>query len=99
MQLLLDNKMGNINCHTFFPLRLNKALILGNEKANAVLKLLTPHNVVLPLKKTLTAALTFLLVPQKGKLLIYTEFGKMIVQPNEICVIQVSNVSPLSASL
>ncbi|XP_060006496.1 homogentisate 1,2-dioxygenase isoform X3 [Lagenorhynchus albirostris] len=30
----------------------------------------------------------FLIVPQKGKLLIYTEFGKMLVQPNEICVIQ-----------
>ncbi|XP_063081113.1 homogentisate 1,2-dioxygenase isoform X4 [Cavia porcellus] len=30
----------------------------------------------------------FLIVPQKGKLLIYTEFGKMCVQPNEICVIQ-----------
>ncbi|KAI4589993.1 hypothetical protein MJG53_001042 [Ovis ammon polii x Ovis aries] len=29
-----------------------------------------------------------LIVPQKGKLLIYTEFGKMLVQPNEICVIQ-----------
>ncbi|PNI54103.1 HGD isoform 5, partial [Pan troglodytes] len=26
--------------------------------------------------------------PQKGNLLIYTEFGKMLVQPNEICVIQ-----------
>nr|XP_021485016.1 homogentisate 1,2-dioxygenase [Meriones unguiculatus] len=30
----------------------------------------------------------FLIVPQKGKLLIYTEFGKMLVQPNEICVLQ-----------
>ncbi|XP_050004702.1 homogentisate 1,2-dioxygenase isoform X1 [Alexandromys fortis] len=30
----------------------------------------------------------FLIVPQKGKLLIYTEFGKMLLQPNEICVIQ-----------
>ncbi|XP_063486727.1 homogentisate 1,2-dioxygenase isoform X3 [Symphalangus syndactylus] len=30
----------------------------------------------------------FLIVPQKGNLLIYTEFGKMLVQPNEICVIQ-----------
>ncbi|KAM9583121.1 homogentisate 1,2-dioxygenase isoform 3-T4 [Trichechus inunguis] len=30
----------------------------------------------------------FLIAPQKGKLLIYTEFGKMLVQPNEICVIQ-----------
>uniref|UniRef100_F7DAA9 Homogentisate 1,2-dioxygenase n=1 Tax=Callithrix jacchus TaxID=9483 RepID=F7DAA9_CALJA len=30
----------------------------------------------------------FLIVPQKGSLLIYTEFGKMLVQPNEICVIQ-----------
>lgn len=99
MHVLLDNKIGHLNCHTLFPLRLNKALFVGNEKANAVLKLLTLHEVELPLKETLTAALSFLLVPQKGKLLIYTEFGKMIVQPNEICVIQVSNVSPLSASL
>ncbi|XP_043556917.1 homogentisate 1,2-dioxygenase [Chiloscyllium plagiosum] len=30
----------------------------------------------------------FLLVPQKGNLLITTEFGKMLVEPNEICVIQ-----------
>lgn len=45
-------------------------------------------------KELLTAALCFVLVPQKGKLLIYTEFGKMLVQPNEICVIQVGNVSP-----
>jgi hypothetical protein len=37
----------------------------------------------------------FLSVPQKGKLLIYTEFGKMLVKPNEICVIQVGNVPPL----
>lgn len=44
--------------------------------------------------KSNTAALPFLLVPQKGKLLIYTEFGKMLVQPNEICVIQVSHASP-----
>ncbi|KAG8429947.1 hypothetical protein GDO86_018787, partial [Hymenochirus boettgeri] len=27
----------------------------------------------------------FLIVPQKGKLLILTEFGKMLVEPNEIC--------------
>ncbi|XP_028937251.1 homogentisate 1,2-dioxygenase [Ornithorhynchus anatinus] len=30
----------------------------------------------------------FLIVPQQGKLLIYTEFGKMLVEPKEICVIQ-----------
>ncbi|XP_048396816.1 homogentisate 1,2-dioxygenase isoform X2 [Stegostoma tigrinum] len=30
----------------------------------------------------------FLLVPQKGSLLITTEFGKMLVEPEEICVIQ-----------
>ncbi|XP_054202370.1 homogentisate 1,2-dioxygenase isoform X1 [Homo sapiens] len=36
----------------------------------------------------------FLIVPQKGNLLIYTEFGKMLVQPNEICVIQ--DVSPFN---
>lgn len=45
-------------------------------------------------KKMLTAVPSSLLVPQKGKLLIYTEFGKMLVQPNEICVIQVNDVSP-----
>lgn len=31
-------------------------------------------------------------VPQQGKLLITTEFGKMLVEPNEICVIQVRAV-------
>uniref|UniRef100_A0AAR2K030 Homogentisate 1,2-dioxygenase n=1 Tax=Pygocentrus nattereri TaxID=42514 RepID=A0AAR2K030_PYGNA len=30
----------------------------------------------------------FLIVPQKGEILITTEFGKMMVEPNEICVIQ-----------
>jgi len=30
----------------------------------------------------------FLIVPQKGTLRITTEFGKMVVAPNEICVIQ-----------
>ena len=30
----------------------------------------------------------FLFVPQKGALFIKTEFGKMVVNPNEICVIQ-----------
>lgn len=29
-------------------------------------------------------------MPQKGEILITTEFGKMLVEPNEICVIQVS---------
>ena len=29
-----------------------------------------------------------MVVPQKGPLKITTEFGKMIVNPNEICVIQ-----------
>lgn len=29
-------------------------------------------------------------VPQQGEVLITTEFGKMMVEPNEICVIQVS---------
>lgn len=28
-------------------------------------------------------------VPQQGEILITTEFGKMLVEPNEICVIQV----------
>ena len=31
----------------------------------------------------------FCSVPQKGTLLITTEFGRMAVAPNEICVIQV----------
>ncbi|XP_063954651.1 homogentisate 1,2-dioxygenase-like isoform X1 [Lytechinus pictus] len=30
----------------------------------------------------------FLIVPQEGELIIFTEFGKMMVNPNEICVIQ-----------
>uniref|UniRef100_A0A4W3GVS1 Homogentisate 1,2-dioxygenase n=1 Tax=Callorhinchus milii TaxID=7868 RepID=A0A4W3GVS1_CALMI len=30
----------------------------------------------------------FLLVPQKGNLLVTTEFGKLLVEPNEICIIQ-----------
>lgn len=30
----------------------------------------------------------FLIVPQQGSLDIKTEFGKMFVSPNEICVIQ-----------
>ncbi len=29
-------------------------------------------------------------VPQQGEILITTEFGKMMVETNEICVIQVS---------
>ena len=32
-------------------------------------------------------------VPQKGILLITTEFGKIEVKPNEICVIQVEKVN------
>lgn len=30
-----------------------------------------------------------ILVPQKGEILVTTEFGKMMVEPKEICVIQV----------
>uniref|UniRef100_A0A4W4F1U6 Homogentisate 1,2-dioxygenase n=1 Tax=Electrophorus electricus TaxID=8005 RepID=A0A4W4F1U6_ELEEL len=30
----------------------------------------------------------FLIVPQQGEILITTEFGKMMVEPNEICVLQ-----------
>uniref|UniRef100_A0A8C9S8G7 Homogentisate 1,2-dioxygenase n=1 Tax=Scleropages formosus TaxID=113540 RepID=A0A8C9S8G7_SCLFO len=30
----------------------------------------------------------FLIVPQQGKILVTTEFGKMMVEPNEICVVQ-----------
>lgn len=33
-------------------------------------------------------------VPQQGEILITTEFGKMLVEPNEICVIQVRMISP-----
>lgn len=76
-------------------MRLNKALFFWNEKSNAALKPFALHEVVLTWEELLTAALSFLLVPQKGKLLIYTEFGKILVQPNEICVIQVGDVSPL----
>lgn len=32
------------------------------------------------------------LVPQQGEILITTEFGKMMVEPNEICVIQVRSM-------
>lgn len=32
-------------------------------------------------------------VPQQGQILITTEFGKMLVEPNEICVIQVRLIS------
>lgn len=32
-------------------------------------------------------------VPQQGEILITTEFGKMLVEPNEICVIQVRVIS------
>lgn len=33
------------------------------------------------------------IVPQQGEILITTEFGKMLVEPNEICVIQVRVIS------
>lgn len=36
------------------------------------------------------------LVPQQGELLITTEFGKMMVEPNEICVIQVRLMAGLA---
>ena len=35
-------------------------------------------------------------VPQQGTLIVTTEFGKLSVAPNEICVIQVSNHSTTS---
>lgn len=38
-------------------------------------------------------------VPQQGGLMITTEFGRMQVDPNEICVLQVSIVSSLSYSV
>ncbi|XP_052808795.1 homogentisate 1,2-dioxygenase-like isoform X2 [Mya arenaria] len=43
----------------------------------------------------------FLIVPQQGSLLVTTEFGKMLVEPNEICVIQLGmrfNVSVMGES-
>ena len=46
------------------------------------------------MKRVTHCCLVFYVSSQKGKLLIYTEFGKMLVQPNEICVIQVGDVSP-----
>lgn len=51
--------------------------LTGTEKVAIItlLQLLCPHFVST--------------VPQQGKLLITTEFGKMLVEPNEICVIQV----------
>ena len=41
----------------------------------------------------------FIAVPQKGTLMITTEFGKMEVKPNEICIIQVTVLSPSSILL
>ena len=41
----------------------------------------------------------FIAVPQKGTLMITTEFGKMEVKPNEICIIQVTALSPSSILL
>lgn len=88
------NSQLKLSILTFSPIKLNEALFIWIEKANAALKPFTLHEVVLTWKELFTAALSFMLVPQKGKLLIYTEFGKMLVQPNEICVIQVGDVSP-----
>ena len=41
----------------------------------------------------------FIVVPQQGTLMITTEFGKMEVKPNEICIIQVTALSPSSILL
>ena len=41
----------------------------------------------------------FIAVPQQGTLMITTEFGKMEVKPNEICIIQVTVLSPSSILL
>lgn len=41
----------------------------------------------------------FIVVPQQGTLMITTEFGKMEVKPNEICIIQVTTLSPSSILL
>lgn len=78
-------------------MRLNKALSFGMKNQMQPLSLLLFMKWSSCEKSCLfTAALSFLLVPQKGKLHIYTEFGRMLVQPNEICVIQVGDVSPSS---
>lgn len=34
-------------------------------------------------------------VPQQGEILITTEFGKMLVEPSEICVIQVISLGQI----
>lgn len=36
--------------------------------------------------------MTSVVVPQQGEILVTTEFGKMTVEPNEICVIQVGRI-------
>ena len=42
-----------------------------------------------PLRGLMSVSLFVPSVPQQGEILITTEFGKMMVEPNEICVIQV----------
>lgn len=42
---------------------------------------------------TVSLCVFFSVVPQQGEILITTEFGKMLVEPNEICVIQVRVIS------
>lgn len=46
-----------------------------------------------------SACLFVSLVPQQGEILITTEFGKMKVEPNEICVIQVSSMFLISTAV
>lgn len=44
---------------------------------------------ILPLDGLVSVSLFVPVVPQQGDILITTEFGKTMVEPNEICVIQV----------
>ncbi len=47
-------------------------------------------HVVILLKGVAIMIIISAAVPQQGSLYVTTEFGKMLVAPNEICVIQVS---------
>lgn len=93
--VFLDNKIANLSCQNI-DLSLwdsIKLFSLGMKKQMQPLSLLLFMEWFLH-KKDAHCCPVSLLVPQKGKLLIYTEFGKMLVQPKEICVIQVNDVSP-----
>lgn len=47
---------------------------------------------ILPHTFSFSFGLFVCVVPQQGEILITTEFGKMMVEPNEICVIQVRSI-------